>query len=57
MAQPPPHPACTAPLSGTYDEPNEVGGWQGWIEDDAETWICFVDVGGKGSCGEGTLKK
>jgi hypothetical protein len=41
------HPSLTAPLSGTYDNPADVGGWIGWIEDDAETWIAFVDVNGK----------
>lgn len=38
------HPANTAPLTGTYPDPNEVGGWLGWIEDPEETWIAFVNV-------------
>ncbi len=41
------HASLTAPLSGTYDNPADVGGWIGWIENDAETWIAFVDVAGK----------
>lgn len=28
----PQHPAASMPLTGTYEDPTEVGGWLGWIE-------------------------
>ena len=34
------HPARTAPLSGTLDG---SATWLGWIEDDARTWVAFID--------------
>lgn len=40
------HPALTAPLSGTYPVPADVGGWQGWIE--ASDWIAFIARDGAG---------
>ncbi len=41
------HPALTAPLTWTYDDPDAVGGWLGAVEADDESWICFVGVDGK----------
>ena len=41
------HPALTAPLTWTYDDPEAIGGWLGAVEADDESWICFVAVDGK----------
>lgn len=41
------HPALTAPLSWTYEDPDAVGGWLGAVEAEDESWICFIGVDGK----------
>ncbi len=38
--------AVTQPLTGTYPDPAAVGGWIGWVEDEARTWIAFVATDG-----------
>lgn len=44
------HPALSSPLSGTYPDPADVGGWQGWIEPagGVADWIAFVARDGAG---------
>lgn len=42
------HPALTAPLSGVYSKPSDVGGWLGWIEPKSRSWIAFLDTAGQG---------
>lgn len=33
---------------GRYSqEAREASGWAGWIEDEEQTWIAFIDVDGK----------
>jgi hypothetical protein len=32
---------------GRYPDPNAVGGWAGWIEDDSRSWIMFIDTEGR----------
>ena len=27
---------------GRYEEPEKVGGWQGWIEPEDKSWIAFI---------------
>lgn len=41
------HAAVTAPFSGSYEHPEQVGGWLGWIEPEDAAWIAFVDTAGK----------
>lgn len=38
--------AVTQPLSGTYPDPAAVGGWLGWVQDPARSWIAFVAASG-----------
>jgi hypothetical protein len=33
--------------TGTYSDINGSGGFAGWIEDEAKTWILFIDIDGK----------
>lgn len=32
---------------GTYPNPEEIMGWWGWIEDEAQTWILFIATDGQ----------
>lgn len=32
---------------GRYSNPDEVGGWSGWIEPDSKEWILFIPKEGK----------
>ncbi len=41
------HPALSAELSGTYANPDDVGGWLGWIEAPQKDWIAFVAKDGR----------
>ena len=34
---------------GRYDNPEDVGGWAGWVEPADKSWILFIDEDGNTS--------